>query len=91
MLNSFDIDDLLDTLADRVADKVTVRLLDSGKSNRKRLFSVAEAGEYLGRSKHAIYQMKAEGKLPAIQDGARILFDKADLDHWIEMHRHNLS
>jgi excisionase family DNA binding protein len=61
----------------------------SGKAERprKRLYSVVEAGEYLGRTAWAIREMIWKGKLPAVRDGRRILLDINDLDHWIEANK----
>ncbi len=81
-----DLDAIVDALAERVAERVAAKL-DRSAAPAKRLFTVEEAASYLGRSKHAVYQMKSQGKLHAVADGARVLFDRADLNHWIEMHK----
>ncbi len=57
------------------------------KGITKRLYTVSEAAEYLGRSVNAIREMQWAGKLPYIKDGKRILFDIRDMDSWIESHR----
>lgn len=57
------------------------------QGNGKRLFSVPEAGYYLGRSTWAVREMIYAGKLPFIRDGRRILLDKNDMDDWIEKSR----
>jgi excisionase family DNA binding protein len=54
---------------------------------KKRLYTVSEAADYLGRSVNAIREMQWAGKLPYIKDGKRILFDIRDMDSWIESHR----
>ena len=54
---------------------------------RKRLYSIPEAGEYLGRSPWAVREMIWKGKLPAVGDRRRILLDVNDLDHWIEVNK----
>jgi len=51
---------------------------------RKRLYTVPQAAEYLGRSPWAVRSMIWSGKLPAVRDGKRVLVDVYDLDHWIE-------
>lgn len=50
----------------------------------KRLYTVKEAGEYLGRSPWSIREMIWAGKLPCVRDGRRILIDIRDMDEWIE-------
>jgi excisionase family DNA binding protein len=61
----------------------------SGKAERprKRLYSIPEAGEYLGRTPWAVREMIWRGKLPAVRDGRRILLDVEDLDRWIEANK----
>jgi excisionase family DNA binding protein len=54
---------------------------------RKRLYSIPEAGEYLGRTPWAIREMIWKGKLPAVRDGRRILLDIHDLDRFIEVNK----
>jgi excisionase family DNA binding protein len=55
-----------------------------GERPRKRLYTIAEAAEYLGRSPWAVRSMIWSGKLPAVRDGKRVLVDVYDLDRWIE-------
>ena len=50
----------------------------------KRLYSIKEAGIYLGRTQWAVREMLWAGKLPFIRDGRRILIDIRDMDEWIE-------
>ena len=57
----------------------------------KRLYSVKEASEYLGRSESALREMQWAGKFPYVKDGRRVLFDKEDLDAWIEMNKTQIT
>jgi excisionase family DNA binding protein len=50
----------------------------------KRLYSIAEASEYLGRSVCAVREMIWAGKIPFIKDGRRIFLDIRDMEDWIE-------
>jgi excisionase family DNA binding protein len=50
----------------------------------KRLYSIAEASIYLGRTVWAVREMLWAGKLPCIRDGRRILLDIKDMDSWVE-------
>lgn len=50
----------------------------------KRLYSIADASIYLGRSIWAVREMLWAGKMPYIKDGKRILLDIRDMDTWIE-------
>jgi excisionase family DNA binding protein len=53
----------------------------------KRLYSIKEASEYLGRSVWAVREMIWAGKLPRIKDGRRILLDIKDMNNWIEQNK----
>jgi excisionase family DNA binding protein len=53
----------------------------------KRLFSVPEAAQYLGRTVWGIREMIYAGKIPCIKDGRRKLLDINDMDAWIEANR----
>jgi excisionase family DNA binding protein len=50
----------------------------------KRLYSIAEAAVYLGRTARAVREMLWGGKMPYIKDGKRILVDIRDMDIWID-------
>jgi len=53
----------------------------------KRLYSVEEAGVYLGRTTWAVREMIYAGKLPCVKDGRRVLLDIKDLDIWIDRNK----
>jgi excisionase family DNA binding protein len=76
------IDPLVEAIAQRTAE---ILRRDLGLET-KRLFTVEQAAEYLGRTPYAIRHMKAKGELAGVQRGDnRVFFDREDLDHWIEM------
>lgn len=54
---------------------------------KKRLYSVAEAAEYLGRSVWSVRELIWAGKLPCVKVGRRIHLDIIDLDQWIEQNK----
>jgi excisionase family DNA binding protein len=58
---------------------------------RKRLFTITQAAEYLGRSSWAVRAMIWAGKLPAVRDGKRVLVDVHDMDRWIEVNKIQLN
>jgi excisionase family DNA binding protein len=53
----------------------------------RRLLSVREAAQYLGRSEIAVREMTWNGKLPHIRTDRRVMFDIRDLDRWIDENR----
>jgi len=50
----------------------------------KRIYSVKEAAEYLGRSAWTVAEMVRTGKIKYVKDGKRIFLDVLDIDRWIE-------
>jgi excisionase family DNA binding protein len=53
----------------------------------KRLYSVKEAGKYLGRSPWAIRHLIWEGHLPQVRQGRRVMVDVVDMDQFIEKYK----
>jgi excisionase family DNA binding protein len=54
---------------------------------RKRLLTIPEAGEYLGRSTWSIRELIWAGSLPIVRVGRRIHLDIYDLNEWIERNK----
>jgi excisionase family DNA binding protein len=50
----------------------------------KRLFTLSEAGVYLGRSTWSVRRLIWNGKLPAVRVGGRVHVDLRDMDNLIE-------
>ena len=53
----------------------------------KRLYSVKEAGRYLGISGWAVRHLIWSGKLPEVRQGRRVLVDIHDMNRFIENHK----
>jgi excisionase family DNA binding protein len=69
-------------VASRVAE-----VLSGERPRPKALLNVAEAADYLGRTKAAVQAMIHHKELPVIRNGRRVHLATRDLDHWIEKHR----
>lgn len=54
---------------------------------KKRLYSIPEAAEYLGRSIWSIRELIWAGKLSSVKVGRRIHLDIIDLDQWIDRNK----
>lgn len=52
------------------------------------LFTVEEAGVYLGRSDQSIQHLIAEHELPAVRVGRRVHLHRTDLDRFIEKNKY---
>lgn len=57
------------------------------KNITKRLLTIKEAGEFLGRSIWSIRELIWSGSLPIVRVGKRIHLDIYDLEKWIEQHK----
>ncbi len=54
----------------------------------KRLYTIAEAAVYLGRSRDAVARMVREGHLSVTSHDSRILIDVLELDEYCERVKH---
>ena len=73
---------------DRYIDEIAVRLerrlqLKPHPANAKRLFTVPEAAEYLGRSENAVKLLIHRGKLPVTKIDTKVQLDRAALEKLI--------
>lgn len=50
----------------------------------RRLLSYGHSAEYLGISIRGMKELAAEGKIRKVQIGSRVLFDRSDLDAYVE-------
>ncbi len=76
--------DFLDRFAKAVALRVAEHLATGPATAQGRLMSVTDAADYLGRSKQAIYHLVNQAKIPCKRQGSRLMFDRRDLDRWID-------
>ncbi len=53
----------------------------------KRLYSIAEAAQYLGRSSWSVRHLVWSGQLPQVRAGRRIHIDIEDMDAFIEKNK----
>lgn len=54
---------------------------------RKRLYTVKESAEYLGRSVWSIRELIYNGHLPCVKVGRRVHVDIHDLDRFVEKYK----
>ncbi len=52
---------------------------------KKRYFSIKELSEYTGLPLGTLYDWSAQGMIPSIKIGRRVLFDIMDIDHCMAM------
>lgn len=58
-----------------------------GEVVSKRLYSVKEAGRYLGRSPWTIRRLIRDGVLREVRQGRRVMVDLVDMDLFIEKYK----
>jgi excisionase family DNA binding protein len=78
--------EFIDAIADAVAGRIMARMGDIPTSPR-RLLTVKEAAEYLGRTEDAVYQLISRRKLQAVRNGRRVHLEASELDKFVEMGR----
>jgi excisionase family DNA binding protein len=57
----------------------------------KRLFTLKEAGEYLGRSEYSVRTLIWSGHLPVVRNGKKQWVDICDLDAFIERNKETIQ
>ena len=77
---------ILDRLVNGIASQLGRHLesLAPQRAQAKRLFTVAEAAEYLGRTENAVKLLIYRGKLPVTKIDSKSQIDKAALDQLID-------
>src|SRR5262249_52683418 len=73
----------LERLVDMLAERAAVKVAACQERDRKRLFSITEAAEYLALSHAQVYRLVASGRLNCVREGRRRLLDRDQLDRWI--------
>ena len=53
----------------------------------KRLFTIKEAGKYLGRSTYSVRTLIWNGQLRIVKNGKKMWLDVMDMDAWIEKNK----
>ena len=77
----FDVDQLIDALAERIVAKLAKHNAGSAGA---RLLTVEAAAEYIGRTRPGMDHLIAAGKIPTVRADRRVMIDVRDLDTWIE-------
>jgi excisionase family DNA binding protein len=72
----------LEQLIERLADLVAARI-GTGEGPAKRLMTIAEAAEYIGRSRRAVEAMIVRGTIPVTKLDGRCQVDRVALDKLI--------
>jgi excisionase family DNA binding protein len=72
---------------DAILDKLD-RLADQPAKVQPVLFSVSEAGIYLGRSAQSVQHLISEKTIPVVKVGRRVHLHRVDLDRWIEKNKY---
>ena len=72
-----EIEAIITAVVSRMADQ-------AGFSSGKRLLTIKEAAEYIGRSPRAVRALIKAGAFPSVVHDRRVFVDRTDLDAWIK-------
>jgi len=75
--------EFIESLADAIAEKIAMRIGGS-RTTATRLMTPEDAAAYLGKTKQALYHLVNQSKIPVKRIGAKLYFDRLELDTWIE-------
>ena len=81
---AFDLDSLLDSLAEKIVSKLALDQSDRRPASSQRLLSVTDAAKYLGVSAHSVRHQLSKGQLPCVRRGSRVFVDRQELDRIID-------
>lgn len=73
------LDSFLDILAEKVAARIQIQ-----PAQTKRLLTLKQAGEMIGRSAGAVNQLVKRGELRGVVCGRRIHIQIKEIEDWIE-------
>lgn len=73
----------LDSFATIVAERVA-GLMSNSSNTQKRLMTVTEVAEYIGKTKQAVYHMVSQNSIPHKYIGHKLRFDREQIDRWID-------
>jgi excisionase family DNA binding protein len=84
------------TFVDRLAQALVARIIpqlqgggngsngNGWKQPLKKLLTIKEAAQYIGRSETAVYRLVGRHQIPVVRNGRTLRFDRAELDRWVE-------
>lgn len=81
--NTFFADSFLETLAERIAQKLRAERQDL----QPRLLTMDEAAVYVGRTREAMQHLANSAKIPTVRADRRVFIDRHDLDRWIDRNK----
>ena len=67
-----------------IAQAIARHLSAAARTTPKRLLSLDEAGEYIGRTSRSVRALIASHQFPGVEADRRVFVDREDLDKWIE-------
>lgn len=78
--------EVLDTVAEIVAARVLDRLADAtpgADAGASPWVDAEGAATHLHTTKRRVYSLAQQGRIPHYREGARLLFDRRELDQWL--------
>lgn len=81
------LDRALEDLVRRVVREELAAVRPGASAGGARLLRESAAAEYLGIPPETLRSMRGRGEIQAIKRGRTPLYDRAELDRWIDAHR----
>lgn len=75
--------DLPDEVVEQLALRVAAILADQ-RPEPDPLLTVEEAADYIRALPQRVYDLKSQGRIPALKDGSRVLFRRSALDAYLQ-------
>jgi excisionase family DNA binding protein len=75
-------DELIEALAERIADKLRGSL-PSQPNPQTPWLTADETAHYIGAARQRIYDLVSDDRIPVHREGSRLLFHRGELDGWI--------
>jgi excisionase family DNA binding protein len=76
-------DELIEAIAERVAELLAEREPPADRHEVQPYFNVSEAAAYLRCDRQRVYDLLSSGRLSRIKDGARTLVERAELERYL--------
>jgi excisionase family DNA binding protein len=73
----------MDALENRIAERILERLQEAVSSS---WINIDQAADYLAWTKKRLYNLVSQGEIPHRKQGGRLLFNRAELDRWLDLH-----
>jgi hypothetical protein len=87
MITSLDLNELVEAVAERVAEKILRRIPVNSQTDDPLLLTIEQSARKLGRTAPAVEHLVRENKIPVVRIDRRVFIDHRDILSLIERHK----